>query len=104
MPEMSYGKLAEIVVRFIELLELADDLHIDPDSAVSQLENIAADLTQASHDEREVVMNAARSRLASFQCGPDEFAYRPRISEEHRALLENIASGAVFGWSSSDPT
>lgn len=97
---MSHEKLAEIVVQFIEFLELNDDEHLDPRIAVKQEESIAADLAEATSDERAAVMQAARSRLASLLREPDEFGYSPRktVSAEHRALLESIASGEAFAW------
>jgi hypothetical protein len=40
----SHKKLAEIVVRYIEFLELAVDEQLDPHAAVKELESIAAEL------------------------------------------------------------
>ena len=100
---MSHKKLAEIVVRFIEYLELVDDAHLDPDTAVQYLEAIAADLNEASAEERAAIKRAARDRLAWFLEEPDEYGYSPRktLSAEHRRCLEGIASGEVFGWDES---
>lgn len=97
---MSHKKLAEIVVRFIEYLELVDDAHLDPDTAVQYLEGISADLNDATPDEQAAVKQAARDRLAWFLREPDEYGYSPRktLGAEHRRCLEGIASGTAFGW------
>jgi hypothetical protein len=96
---MPQSKLAEIVVRYIEFLELADDEQLDSRWAVKQQESIAADLAEATPDEQVAVKEAARDRLAWFLREPDEYGYSPRrtLTPEHRQLLESIASGEMFG-------
>jgi hypothetical protein len=96
---MSQSKLAEIVVRYIEFLELADDAQIDPRTAIKHLESIAADLVEATPDDQAAVKDAARNRLAWFLREPDEHGYSPRktLTPEHRRLLKSIASGEIFG-------
>jgi len=103
---MSHRKLAEVVVQFIEFLELTDNEQFDSRMAVKQQESIAAHLAEATDDERAAVMQAARSKLASLLREPDEFGYSPlkTVSAEHRALLESIASGEAFGWSPGGAT
>jgi len=96
---MSQNKLAEIVVRYIEFLELADDEQPDPRWAIKQQESVAADLAEATPEERAAVKEAARNRLAWLLREPDEYCYSPRktLTPEHRRLLESIASGQIFG-------
>jgi hypothetical protein len=98
---MAKSKLADIVVEFIEFLELAGDESLNPDTAVRQGESIAAHLAQATDEERLAVQAAAREKLASVPRGPDEYGYFPKLSPEHRRLLETIATGVIFGWSDS---
>lgn len=97
---MSKAKLAEIVLEYIEFLELADDAHVDPHTAVNQHESIAAHLAEATPAERAAVQDAARSRLAELFRDPDEYGHSPRkaVRPEHRALLESIVSGEAYGW------
>jgi hypothetical protein len=97
---MSHGKLADIVLEFIEFLELVDDDRLNPDLAVNQHESIATHLAESSPEERTAVQDAARARLSSLLQEPDEYGYSPRkaVSSEHRALLESIISGEAYGW------
>jgi hypothetical protein len=103
---MSHGKLAEIVLDFIEFLELADDGHLDPDTAIRQQESIAAQLAEATQEERTAVQLAAKVRLASLLRDPDEYGYslRQTVDPERRALLESIVFGKAFRWPRSDAT
>jgi len=94
---MSHKKLAEIVLRSIEFFELVDDAQIDSRTALNGLESIAADLAEATPEERAAVKQAARERLDWFLQKPDEYGYLPRLSPEHRRLLESIVSGELFG-------
>jgi hypothetical protein len=94
---MAHKKLAEIVVRYIEFLEFADEEQIDSHTAVNALESIAADFLEATPEEQLAVKQAAKDRLAWFLQAPDEYGYSPPLSPEHRQLLEGIASGEVFG-------
>ena len=82
---MSHGKLAEIVVEFIEFLELVDDDHLDSRTAVKQQEWIASELEGATNEERAEVMQAARARLLSLRREPDEHGYSPSelVTKEH---------------------
>ena len=95
---MSHKKLAEIVVQFIELLELVDDEQMDSHAAINLLESVSATLAEATPEERAAVRQAAKDRLAWFLQEPDEYGYTPRktLSAEHRRLLEGIASGEGF--------
>ncbi len=95
---MSHKKLAEIVVRSIEFFELVDDAQLGPDTALQCLEDISAALGEATPEEQEAVRQAAAERLAWFSQEPDEFGYTPRgtLTNEHRRLLEGIASGEFF--------
>ena len=97
---MSHGTLADIVLDFIEFLELVDDERLDPDTAVDLQESIAAHLNEGTPAERVAVQQAARDRLASLLREPDEYGYSPRktVTPEHRALLESIISGEAYGW------
>jgi hypothetical protein len=97
---MSTHKLAEIVLDFIEFLELVDDEHLDPDMAVEQHESIAAQLDEATPEERAAVQRAAKERLAALLREPDEYGYSPRktVTPARRALLESIVSGGAYGW------
>ena len=97
---MSHGKLAEIVLDFIEFLELVDEEQLDPDTAVGQHESIAAQLNEATPAERVAVQQAAKDRLASLLREPDEYGYSPRktVTPARRALLESIISGEAYGW------
>jgi hypothetical protein len=97
---MSPGKLAEIVLEFIEFLELTDDDHLDLDTAAKQHESIAAHLAEATPQERMAVQRAASGRLSSLLREPDEYGYSPRnaVGPEQRALLESIISGEAYGW------
>ncbi len=98
---MSHKKLAEIVVRYIEFLELADEKQIDSHTAINALESIATDFLEATPEEQIAVKEAAKARLAWFLQETDEHGYSPRatLQLEHRQLLEGIASGKVFGQS-----
>ena len=97
---MPYEKLAEIVLDFIEFLELIDDDHLDLDTAVEHHESIAAQLADAAPEERAAVQFAAKQRLASLLRDPDEDGYSPKkaVSPERRALLESVISGEIYGW------
>ncbi|MDB5297026.1 MAG: hypothetical protein JWO31_3009 [Phycisphaerales bacterium] len=97
---MSHGKLAEIVLDFIEFLGLVDADRLDPDTAVGKHESIAAQLNEATPGERIAVQQAAKDRLASLLREPDEYGYSPRkaVTPERRALLEGIISGKAYGW------
>jgi hypothetical protein len=97
---MSQPKLAEIVLDFVEFLELVDDDHLDPDTAVGQHESIAVQLDEATPAERIAVQQAAKDRLESLLREPDEYGYSPRktVTPERRALLEGIISGETYGW------
>ncbi|HEX8912021.1 MAG TPA: hypothetical protein VF796_06645 [Humisphaera sp.] len=97
---MSHRKLAEIVLEFIEFLQLADDTHLDPDTAVNQHESIAAHLADATPEERVAIQDAAKTRLGELLREPDEYGYSPRkaVRADHRALLEGIVSGEAYGW------
>lgn len=95
---MPHSRLADIVVRAIEYFELVDDALLNQDTAVNYLESIAADLNEASDEERASVKAAAQRRLAYFVQPPDKDGYSPRLSPEHRRLLESVASGEAFGW------
>lgn len=98
---MSHKKLAEIVVWYIELLELEDEKRFDSRVALKRLESISANLTEATPEERAAVMQAAKDRLTWFLQEPDQYGYTPRktLRPEHQRLLEGISSGEVFGWS-----
>jgi len=103
---MSHGKLAEIVLEFIEFLELADDDRVDPGTAINQQESIAAHLAEATPEERAAIQQAARARLSSLFREPDQDGYSPRksVRPEHWALLESIISGEAYGWPSGGAT
>jgi hypothetical protein len=92
-------KLGEIVVSYLEFLELADDKQLDAHTAVKMLEDVAASLAEATSDEQAAVQDAARTRLAWLLREPDEYGYTPRktLRPEHRQLLERIAWGEGFG-------
>jgi hypothetical protein len=91
-------KLAKIVLLAIEFFDLVDDAVLDSDTAIQYLEEIGAQLGEATEGEREAVRQAAREKLAWYAKFPDEYGYRPRMSEELRKLLEGVASGEMFGW------
>jgi hypothetical protein len=93
---MSCGTLAEIVLQFIEFLELTDDQYLDLHTAVNQQESVWYALRQATPEEQAAVKSAASARLASLLRPPDEDGYSPRVSAQHRSLLEMIASGEAF--------
>jgi hypothetical protein len=89
-------KLAEIVLWTIEYLELAEDKGLDPDLAIKYLEGIGGLLNDGTKEEREAVRQAAREKLAWYGTFPDEYGYRPRMSEELRELLAGVASGFLW--------
>ena len=64
---MSHKKLAEIVVRYIEFLELADEKQLDTHTAVNALESIAADFAEATPEEQLAVKQAAKEGIYAFQ-------------------------------------
>ena len=97
---MAHGKLAEIVVDFIEFLELVDDDTLDPDLAVDLQESIAAHLNEAKAEERAAVQAAAKAKLDWLLQDPDEYGYTPRktVPQAQVALLQSIVSGEAYGW------
>lgn len=73
--------LAEAVIFLLAFLELADDDTIDPDSAVTAMENAMADLLRLTRAQREALA-AHAERLADRQA-------HPRMAE----FLRNFTDG-----------
>jgi hypothetical protein len=64
------------------------------------MEGIGGKLREAPPEDRLAVSEAARRRLSWLLSDPDEYGYSPRklVTPEHRALLEGLVTGAVFGF------
>ena len=63
--------LARAVLILSGFLELSDDSIVDPDSAVAALESIAAELQEATPEEREALKRAA-AEMAEESSGEAE--------------------------------
>lgn len=61
--------LAEAVIYLMAFLELADDDTIDPDSALTAMENATADLLRLAREQREALAAHAQ-RLADRESNP----------------------------------
>lgn len=98
-------KLGEIVVSYLEFLELTDEKQLDSHTALKLLEDVAASLAEATPDELTAMQDAAKRRLNWFLQEPDKYGYSPRktLRSEHRQLLERIASGQDFARPSDEP-
>ncbi len=78
--------LVEAVLFLFAFLELSDDDVVDPDSAVTAMENATADLLRLSPQERQGLVEHAK-QLA------DEQWHNPRLAEFLRTFGES--SGLV---------
>ena len=79
--------LAEAVIYLMAFLELADDDTVDPDSAVTALENANADLLRLTRSQREALV-AHAERLADQETRPRTIEFLRRFAEDC-GLLED---------------
>ena len=90
------NKLADAVVHYIRAILFYHEGNIDVEYAVHEWETLPELLGTLSSEERTALSQSAQRTLDFYARPPDEYGYKPQISDNETAFLRDVASGELY--------
>lgn len=92
--------LADVVLGYYWFLNFCSDDVLDPDAAVTQMEELAYTIENEFTDgEKIALQDAAKRSMATWLREPDQYGHTPRklLTPEMKAFLQAIIDGHFSG-------
>jgi len=88
--------LADIVLDYLCTLMFYSEGNIDAEFASRELELLPELFRDLSPEERGALSQAAQRALDKHRQPPDEYGYKPQISDHETDFLEALARGDLY--------
>jgi hypothetical protein len=88
--------LADIALAYFCTILFSGDENIDSDFAAREMEQFPELIRDLTAAERTALADAAKRTLDAVDQPPDQYGYKPRVSQEYRDFLDSLASGEIF--------